>query len=190
MDASLNWFSDSQSKHTFPGAMCCASQLGRLLIVCWRHGPDSIFAAPKSGGRRPVMSAAPKAASLGGRGAGGRRCNTHPPTWFRTIANRKGARPAACLTQLRRCLAVCGQSQRLPAAQSISRRDEHVRARGGFARAYGYFRCLAAVALASAIFVCRVFTRRFAPLVGIARASSAPDRLRGVRITASPLESI
>jgi hypothetical protein len=22
--------------------MCCASQLGRLLIVCWRHGPDSI----------------------------------------------------------------------------------------------------------------------------------------------------
>ena len=52
---------------------------------------------------------------------------------------------------------------------------------------YGYFRCLAAVALASAVFVCRVFTRRFAPLIGIARGSSTPDWLRGVRITAFPL---
>src|SRR5262249_50798576 len=52
------------------------------------------------------------------------------------------------------------------------------------------FGCLAAVTLAWAIFVFRTSTRRSAPLIGIARGSSTPDWLRGVRITAFPLESI
>src|SRR5262249_13651341 len=52
------------------------------------------------------------------------------------------------------------------------------------------FGCLAAVALAWAIFVFSASTRRSAPLIGIARDSSEPDWLRGFRITAFPAESV
>lgn len=55
-------------------------------------------------------------------------------------------------------------------------------------RLEAYWR-LAALALASAIFDCISATKTSAPAIGMAKGSSGPDLPRGVRITASPLES-